>query len=175
MSLEDAVVSHVMVKDVKVVAENASLQQACKIMASNKVGSVIVVTNADNHSSSIKGDRIPIGIITESDVVKQIGIDPYRSHFSVGELRSQPLTMIHPSTSIRHALRLMVAENIRRLPVVENGKLIGIVTDKDIYHAIVKSESLIASFVNDDFLMQNLDELEQPWAQKLGEILHRRL
>jgi CBS domain-containing protein len=172
MSLEDVVVSDIMVKEVLVVNEIASLQQACKVMSTNKIGSVIVVSNADIVPSK---DRIPIGIITESDVVKQIGIDPYRSHYSVSELLHRPLVTVPPSTSLRYALRLMVGENIRRLPVVENGKLVGIVSDKDIYRAIVKNESLITSLINDELLIKHIEELEQPWVYKLGEILHKRL
>lgn len=170
MSIEDVIVSGIMVKDLQVVSENASLQQACKIMASNKIGSVIIVTNPDSAK-----DRIPIGIITKSDVVKQIGIDPYRSHFSVSEMLSRPLVIIPPSTSLRYALRLMVSENIRHLPVVEHGKLVGIVTDKDIYRAIVRNESLLSALISDELLVKHIEELEQPWVYKLGEILHKRL
>jgi CBS domain-containing protein len=158
-----------MIKDVQVVDENASLQQACKVMTFNNVGSVVVVTNVDSDNNN----RIPVGIITERDVVKQIGIDPYRSHFSISELLNRPLITIPPSTSLRFALRLMVSENIRRLPVVENGKLVGIVTDRDIYHAIVKDESLVASLVNDELLIKHVEELEQPWIYRLREVLHK--
>jgi predicted transcriptional regulator len=169
MSLEDILVSRIMIKDVQVVDENASLQQACKVMTFNNVGSVVVVTNVDSDNNN----RIPVGIITERDVVKQIGIDPYRSHFSISELLNRPLITIPPSTSLRFALRLMVSENIRRLPVVENGKLVGIVTDRDIYHAIVKDESLVASLVNDELLIKHVEELEQPWIYRLREVLHK--
>ena len=130
----------------------------------------MIVTNADSDENSI-----PIGIITERDVVKQIGIDPYRSHFSVCELINRSLITIPPSTSLRYALRLMVSENIRRLPVVENSKLVGIVTDKDIYHAIVKNESLILSLVDDEFLLEHIKERDQPWVNKLGQIMHKRI
>jgi predicted transcriptional regulator len=169
MSLEDILVSRIMIKGVQVVDENASLQQACKVMTFNNVGSVVVVTNVDSDNNN----RIPVGIITERDVVKQIGIDPYRSHFSISELLNRPLITIPPSTSLRFALRLMVSENIRRLPVVENGKLVGIVTDRDIYHAIVKDESLVASLVNDELLIKHVEELEQPWIYRLREVLHK--
>lgn len=172
MSLEEVVVSDIMVRDVRVLSESASLHQACKVMSTDKIGSVVVVSNAD---IALSKDRIPVGIITESDVVKQIGIDPYRSHYSVSELLSRPLVSVPPSTSLRYALRLMVGENIRRLPVVENGKLVGIVSDKDIYRAIVRNESLIASLVNDELLTSHIEVVEQPWVYKLGEILHKRL
>jgi CBS domain-containing protein len=171
MSLDDLFVSEIMVKDVQIVGESVSLQEACKVMSSRDIGSVVIVTNVDS-----KENRIPIGIITEHDVAKQIGIDPYRSHFSVPELlTNRTLITIPATTSLRYALRLMVSENIRRLPVVENSRLVGIVTDKDIYRAIVKNESLIASLMGDEFLAAHVKVQEQPWVYKLGEILHRRL
>ncbi len=170
MSLEDLFVSEIMVKNVQIVGENATLHQACKVMSSNNIGSVVIVTNVESNK-----DRIPIGIITESDVVKQIGVDPYRSHFPVSELTRRPLITIPPSTSLRYALRLMVSENIRRLPVVENSRLLGIVTDRDIYRAIVKSESLIASLISDELLMKHIKEHDQPWVYKLGQIIHKRI
>jgi CBS domain-containing protein len=161
-----------MISEVLVVSEIDSLQHACKIMSTNKIGSVVVVSNADLPNNN---SRIPIGIITESDVVRQIGMDPYRSNYSVGELLYRPLIQTPPNASLRYALRLMVGENIRRLPVVENGKLVGIVTDKDIYRGIVRNESLIVSLINDELLIKNVEDLEKPWVYKVGEILHKRL
>lgn len=170
MSLDDVVISDIMVRDVIAVNEHASMQQVCKLMSTNRIGSIVVVSNDD---VQIGKGRIPVGIITESDVVRQIGIDPYRSHYSVGELLSKPLITVPPTTSSRYALRLMVGENIRRLPVVENGRLVGIVTDKDIYRAIVRSESLIASLIEDELIVKHIEELGQPWLYKFGKILHK--
>jgi len=59
--------------------------------------------------------------------------------------------------------------------VVDNRRLVGIVTDKDIYREIVKNESLISALVSDELLIKHIEELEQPWVYKLGEILHKRL
>lgn len=78
------------------------------------------------------------------------------------------------------------SENIRHLLVVEHGKLVGIVTDKDIYHAIVKSESLIASLIADELLIGNIDDLQLPqeaantqqrqaWRNEVGQRGQRRL
>lgn len=170
MGLDDLSVSGIMIRDVCVVGETAPLRDACKVMSSNHIGSVVIVTSLDTDK-----DSIPIGIITEKDVVEQIGIDPYRSHFSVCELMNRSLITVPPSTSLRYALRLMVSENIRRLPVVENSKLVGIVTDRDIYHAIVRNESLILSLVDDEFLLEHIKEHDRPWVNKLGQIMHTRI
>lgn len=169
MSLDNVPISSVMIRDVKTIGENDSLQQACKIMQINNIGSVIVV------ASNKEPDKVPVGIITERDVVKHIAIDPSHSHFSARELMSHPLITVNPTTSLKDALHIIVSRNIRRLPVVDNKKLVGIVTDKDIYRAIAKNESLISALVSDELLIKHIEELEQPWVYKLGEILHKRL
>jgi predicted transcriptional regulator len=137
-------------------------------MRINNIGSVIVV--AGNKES----EKVPVGIITERDVVKHIAIDPSHSHFSARELMSHPLITITSNTSLKDALRLIASRDIRRLPVVDSGKLVGIVTDKDIYRAIAKNESLISALISDELLVKHIEELEQPWVYKLGEILHKR-
>lgn len=166
MSLDDVIVSDIMVRDVITVNELASIQQACKLMSEHRIGSIIVVSD---DGVRISKDTVPVGIITANDVVKQIGIDPYRSHYTVSEVLSSPLITIPPTTSSRYALRLMIGENIRRLPVVENGRLVGIVTDKDIYRAIVKSEALIGSLIEDELIIKHIEE-RSPWVYKLGAI-----
>lgn len=168
MSLENFPISSIMIKDVKTVGEIDSLQQACKVMQINKIGSVIFI--AINKES----DKVPVGIITERDVVKQIAMDPSRSHFSTRELMSHPLITIASNSSLRDALHIIVSRDIRRLPVMDDRKLVGIVTDKDIYRAIAKNESLISALISDELLVKHIEELEQPWVYKLGEILHKR-
>lgn len=169
MSLDQVSVSKVMTRDVKVCRESDCLQNVCKIMQINDIGSVVVV------SGTGAGGNVPVGILTERDIVNNIAIDPLRSGQSSGALMSQPLTTVTPRTSLRDALRLMVTRNIRRLPVTENNVLVGIATDKDIYREIAKSESLISEFVSDEHLMKNAEKLDQPFAYMLGEILHKRL
>jgi CBS domain-containing protein len=169
MSIENVAVSSVMVKDVKTVSATDSLQHACKVMQANKIGSVIVIqTNGESK-------KVPIGIITESDVVRHIALDPSRVHFQTQELMSHPLITVSPNISLRDALHIIVSKNIRRLPVVLDERLIGIITDKDIYRAIAKTESLLTSMISDELLMKHLKELEQPLVYKIGEILHKRL
>lgn len=169
MSIENIPVSSIMVKDVKTVKDGDSLQQACRVMRAAGIGSVVVV------GSDGKGETVPLGIITERDVVGHIALDPSKAHSPMRELMSSPLITIPPDTSLRDALRIIVSRNIRRLPVVDGGKLIGIVTDKDIYRAISKNESLIAGLISDELLVKHIEELQQPWVYKLGEILHKRL
>lgn len=169
LNLEEIPVTKVMTKDVKTVTDHESLQEACKVMKANKIGSVIVV------SSEGAPNKIPVGIITERDVIYQIATDPSIVNSRVAEIMSKPLITVSPNISLRDALLIIVSKNIRRLPVLENGVLIGIITDKAIYRTIAKDESLIAGLVSDEMIMEHIARLEQPFVYKLGEILHRRL
>jgi CBS-domain-containing membrane protein len=86
------------------------------------------------------------------------------------------LGTISPNSSLRDALVILISKNIRRLPVVDNNEnLVGIITDKDIYTEIAKSEAFIAGLLNEEFLRKYTQRLEQPWIYSLGEILHKRL
>lgn len=168
MSLDNVPVSSVMTSDVSTIGENYSLQQACKVMQKFKIGNVIVVP------SRKEADKVPVGIVPERDIVKHMAIDPSHIHFSARELMSHPLITVTSDTSMKDALHLIVSRDIRRLPVVDNGKLVGIVTDMDIYRAIAKNGSLISALAGDELLIKHIEELEQPWVHNLGEILHKR-
>ena len=72
----------------------------------------------------------------------------------ISEIMSKPLITIRKVTSINDAISIMQAKNIRRLPVVENtGKMIGIITDKDILKAIMTNQSLATSLLADPTLL----------------------
>jgi CBS domain-containing protein len=168
VGMQNVSVASIMTRDVKTVTDNESLQQSCIVMSANKIGSVIVV-------SGNGGAHVTVGIITERDVINHIAMDASRVHSKVGELMSRPLVTVSPNTSLRDALRIIVSKNIRRLPVIEGGVVVGIVTDKDIYRAIVKDEALLAGLISDEMLIEHVGRLEQPWVYKLGEILHKRM
>lgn len=100
---------------------NNSVTEAAELMKENNIGSCIVV------------DKKPIGIITESDIIKKViaeNLNPAET--TVGEIMTTPLMIIDPYIDIEEAMKVMSKSNMRRLPVIEKGKLIGIITQKDI-------------------------------------------
>ncbi|MFN8566494.1 MAG: CBS and ACT domain-containing protein [Kouleothrix sp.] len=62
----------------------------------------------------------------------------------VGERMTHPVIPVHPDTPVPEALTMMRREHIRRMPVVQNGKLIGIVTDRDLLHASASSATTLS-------------------------------
>jgi CBS domain-containing protein len=101
---------------------SASVLEAACAMRDSNIGDVIV---ADNEQIC--------GIITDRDVVVRVtaeGREPARTQLA--EICSQDLTTVSPTDSIDHAVQLMRQRAIRRLPVVENGRAVGIVSIGDL-------------------------------------------
>jgi CBS domain-containing protein len=135
-----------------VITANADLDifSAAKKMASANVGSLIIVA-----------DGRPIGILTERDLVKKVvakAVDP-RSVL-VGDIMNSPVVSIEPNASLREAATLMLRSGVKRLPVIDDGKLIGIITDTD----LVSGSSLGMNEILSDLLDMHRESihLEQP-------------
>jgi CBS domain-containing protein len=74
----------------------------------------------------------PVGIVTERDLVRKGIIGRLDVHSSIEKVMSSPLITISKNTTLSEATKLMIEKEIRRLPVVENGKLVGIITATDV-------------------------------------------
>jgi CBS domain-containing protein len=100
----------------------ASVHEAARAMRDADIGDVIVIEN----------ERV-CGIITDRDIVVRTvaeARDPATT--TLADLCSHPLTTVTPTDSIEHAVQLMRAKAIRRLPVVEGGQAVGIVSLGDL-------------------------------------------
>lgn len=144
MNLESVLVSYVMNSNVKTVNEDKNIVSACKVMHKNNIGCVIVVT--------IAGDGTPVGIITEKDVVRILSKqNPGLLHFALWKLMSKPLITIEQSAPISEALRTMASKQIRRLVVIRNKEMVGILTQKDIFKLIEENPDLVTDFYGENF------------------------
>ena len=117
-------VKDIMTKNVKTISPNATMEEAAQEMRKNKIGCLVVV----------EGEK-PIGIITERDLAYKIIAQGKNLETKVKEVMSSDLKTIDKDANIKQAAKLMASHVIRRLPVVEKGKLIGIVTIDDIMRA----------------------------------------
>jgi PAS domain S-box-containing protein len=119
-------VGDVMKKDVAAISPAETVVAAAKTMSDNKI-SCLVVTDCGNVA----------GIITETDVLRRVGnksTDFYRTKLS--QIMSSPVESVTPDLSILQASRIMGRKHIKRLPVMEKGKLAGIVTQTDLVRAL---------------------------------------
>lgn len=117
-----------MSKNVKTVRVDATVKEAVKKMNKFRIGSIIV----------IRGKR-PVGIITERDILERI-VEPCMepTAIKVKDIMSSPVIFTRPDVSIEDATSLMSAKKIKKLAVIENDKLVGIVTSMDMIRASPK-------------------------------------
>jgi CBS domain-containing protein len=97
-----------------------TLRQAAGKMREQQTGSLLVLDGQDL-----------VGILTERDVLKAVATDtPLDTPIS--EVMSKDLITVEPATSLREAARIMAERWIRHLPVLEAGRLVGIVSQRDL-------------------------------------------
>ncbi|MDO8431020.1 MAG: universal stress protein [Candidatus Binatus sp.] len=82
-------------------------------------------------------DGVPVGIVTDRDIRNHIG---YLEHTEAFKAMSEALITVTPSTTVRDAARLLRERKIGALPVVEDGKLIGVITTTDVLDALTAED-----------------------------------
>lgn len=115
-------VRHIMTKNIISVENNVSVVEAASVMVKNDIGSVVVTK-----------DGKPVGILTERDILKKCC--PGRlcgEGLKVKEIMSTPIITIKAEASLGEAALKMSDNEIRRLLVTEKGKIVGIITEKDV-------------------------------------------
>ncbi len=115
-------VRDIMTKDIASLRSDDSLEHAAQLMKQYNCGSLPVCTQ----------DKL-IGIITDRDItVRSVAAGEDISHKKVGDVMTNEVVFANPETDVNDAARIMSDRQIRRLPVVENNSLIGIVALGDI-------------------------------------------
>jgi len=139
-----------MTKDVKTLEATKALADGVKMMRDANIGSLVVVGK----------DQTPVGIFTERDLVKKMA---EKGHgvlaLPMAQVMSKPLTIISPVATIWDAVTLMGRANIRRLPVVENGHLVGILTERDVFRLILAQQSLLLETVSESLPAATREQL----------------
>jgi len=117
-------VDDVMTKKVVSVAPETSVGETAKMMGKMRIGSVLV-----NDTGK------PKGIFTERDLLTKVLSRRLSMESKVGELASSPMVSIPSGSSIHRAALTMVSKHDRRLPVIGDGEIVGIVTARDLVEA----------------------------------------
>ncbi|MEM3017745.1 MAG: CBS domain-containing protein [Candidatus Bathyarchaeia archaeon] len=128
-------VRDVMTENVRTVRPNSTITEVVRKMNKFEVGSVVVV----------EGER-PVGLITERDILRRVlEVTLAAEAMKAKEVMSSPLVTVSSEATVEEAARLMVERHIKKLPVVKDGKLIGIVTSTD----IVRSQPRMVEILSD--------------------------
>lgn len=118
---------------------HASLMDALKLMAEKNIGALLV----------LEGDRIA-GIISERDIARRI-VEKGKCLLDepVSGFMTEDVIVVRPDQSTQDCMQLMTREHFRHLPVVENGKLVGMISIGDVVRALLgEQESTINGLEN---------------------------
>ena len=121
----DQAISDVMSRDVRTVTDGATASDVARAFAEDDTGSVIVTAPETNEIR---------GIVTESDIMHQVAEDADISSIPVSSFMSTPIVTVSGEESIHTAASLMKEHSVRRLPVVEDGELAGVLTTTNLAH-----------------------------------------
>ncbi len=130
-------VRDIMSKEVKVVRPDSSVKEVVATMNKFDIGSIVVVQS-----------NRPVGIITERDILRRI-VQPCLppETLTARQVMTSPLLTTDEATSIDEAAKLMAKEKVKKLPVMANQKLVGIVTLTDIVTKVPALLSILEELV----------------------------
>ena len=115
-------VRDIMRKDVITTEKDQTVHQAAQLMKENDISFLVIVENGD-----------PVGVLTERDFVQKFCTDDKKSvEMKISEIMSYKFRSVEPTTEIEGAIQKMLNNNIRRLLVLDNKKLVGVITQTDL-------------------------------------------
>ncbi|MGA2764178.1 MAG: CBS domain-containing protein [Spirochaetia bacterium] len=115
---------------------DASVYEALEVMAEKGVGAVLVV----DESGKL------VGIFSERDYARKLELRGKNAHSTkVREVMTSEMLGVEPTTTVRECMSLMTARRIRHLPVLDKGKLVGMISIGDVVKAIITEQELMIS------------------------------
>jgi CBS domain-containing protein len=130
-------VREAMTEDPRSIGPSASVVEAARLIRDEHVGSLPITD----------GDTL-VGMITDRDITTRVVAEAADlATSSVGDVYSQDLISVEPDKDLDEALTLMARHQVRRLPVVEDGRLVGIVAQADIALALSEDEKKTGELV----------------------------
>jgi CBS domain-containing protein len=118
------------------VKPDQTVYEALELMALKDIGAVLVV---DTHNKMV-------GIFSERDYARKVILMGRSSRTTtVEELMTHDVITVNPDTTLREAMELMTHRRIRHLPVMDNAKLVGIVTIGDVVNAVISDQAEMIS------------------------------
>ena len=126
-----------MTEDPRSIGPSTSVVEAARLMRDEHIGSLPITD----------GNTL-VGMITDRDITTRVVAEAADlATTSVGDVHSQDLVSVEPGKDLEEALRLMARPQIRRLPVVEDGRLVGIVAQADIALTLSEDEKKTGELV----------------------------
>ena len=158
-------INEIMQRDVVTVAPETSLKDVAALLIEHGISGVPVCAQ----------DGRVVGVVSEADIVQKEQTDDFNSTALIGRLLDQAYgdgarfaartaggAMTSPAVTVRsrddvaHAAHLLVTRRVNRLPVVDGGRLVGIVTRSDLVRAFVRDDTAILHEIEEDLLRSTL-------------------
>jgi CBS domain-containing protein len=115
------------------------VREAVKTMVDANVGSLLVTSSGE-----------VVGIVTERDYLRRVALEGRTDDdTTVGEIMTAPLVVVGPDTSIDECMAVMTDRRIRHLPVVEDGKVVGLVSIGDLVKFKSRQQSFEIQYLTD--------------------------
>ncbi len=115
-------VRDIMIHNVITIEHNKSAKDVALLLAEKEISSLVVIQDGN-----------PIGLVTERDLARKVLTSDRKSaDVPLSEIMSHNFRWVEPMTPIEDAVQKMINKNIRRLLVLDNGKLVGIITETDL-------------------------------------------
>ncbi|ACV24485.1 CBS domain-containing protein [Methanocaldococcus fervens] len=134
----DIPVSEVMSFPVITATKDMTIYDIANIMTENNIGAVVIVEN-----------NKPVGILTERDIVKRVVSKNLKPKDVLAEeVMSKKIVTIPQNASLTEAAKIMATHGIKRLPVVKDGELVGIITQSDIVKVSPELLEIVAEYAS---------------------------
>ncbi len=125
--------------DVWSIAPDATVYEALKMMAEKEVGALLVIDQGHIH-----------GILSERDYARKIILKgKFSKDVPVREIMTDRVLYIRPSQTVEECMALMIDKRVRHLPVIEDGKIVGLISIGDVVKEVIsEKEHLIEELEN---------------------------
>ncbi len=133
----DIPLREIMVREVVTGDEDLNVREAAKKMKKYDVDSIVVLNDGD-----------PVGIVTQGDIISElVSKDTTPSTVKLKDVMTTPLIAASPNDHLSDIVKKMAVEKIRKCPIIEDGKLVGIVADIDILSVSTQMNSILADLI----------------------------
>ncbi|MEK6946793.1 MAG: CBS domain-containing protein [Nanoarchaeota archaeon] len=155
-------VSKIMLTDVPTLKKENRIEDAARLLTKTENGCLVIVEN-----------DVPIGILTELDIVRHIKSAKGSLKQPISSIMSSPITFMTPHTKLDEALKMIDTKRFRKYPVIENNRLVGLATKNDVVLAISDNMKFHRAIQNIVLILFVLFELfvfilYEPLKQYLG-------
>jgi len=131
--------------DVWSVSPDESVFQAISLMADKGVGALVV----------IEGETL-VGIISERDYARKVALKGKTSKDTpVRDIMTSPVVFVSPNQTVDECMRIVTAKRIRHLPVVQNEKVVGVVSIGDLVQRVISTQGEIIQYLQEYIVGRN--------------------